>query len=77
LGSLEHSFSSLPGKDSEAGSDNYQYLGMQALASSLAARGGVGIASMIAGSLLHRGSSGESGHEQQTKVSSPDTDRNR
>jgi Rod binding domain-containing protein len=53
LGSLEHSFATLPGKDAEAGSDNYQYLGMQALATSLAARGGVGIASMIARTLLH------------------------
>lgn len=69
LGSLEHSFASLPGKDPEAGSDNYQYLGMQALASSLAARGGVGIASMIARSLLQRGSSGEK-VQGQTKVSS-------
>src|SRR5271169_4183961 len=61
LGSLEHSFAALPGKDSEAGSDNYQYLGMQALASSLAARGGVGIASMIVHSLSHPEGGEESG----------------
>ena len=68
LGSLEHSFASLPGKDSEAGADNYQYLGMQALASSLAARGGVGIASMIARSLSDRSSRGPNGQGEQTKV---------
>jgi Rod binding domain-containing protein len=77
LGSLEHSFASLPGKDPEAGSDNYQYLGMQALASSLAARGGLGIASMITRSLLHRGSGGENGQGPQTKVSSSYADRDR
>ena len=32
LGSLEHSFASLPGKDPDGTSDNYHSLGMQALA---------------------------------------------
>jgi Rod binding domain-containing protein len=77
LGSLEHSFASLPGKDPETGSDNYQYLGMQALASSLAARGGVGIASMIVRSLSHPRSGEANGPGQQTKVSSPTADRHR
>jgi Rod binding domain-containing protein len=75
LGSLEHSFASLPGKDPEAGSDNYQYLGMQALASSLAARGGVGIASMIARSLLHSQGQGPNGQSRPTKVSLPSADK--
>jgi Rod binding domain-containing protein len=77
LGSLEHSFASLPGKDPEASSDNYQYLGMQALASSLAARGGVGIASMIVRSLFHPGSGGANSQGQQTKVSLPSADKPR
>jgi Rod binding domain-containing protein len=47
LGSLEQSFSALPGKTNESGSDHFQYLGIQALSSSLAAGGGVGIARMI------------------------------
>ncbi len=77
LGSLEHSFAALPGKDPEAGSDNYQYLGMQALASSLATRGGVGIASMIVRSLLPPGNRGENGQGEQTKVSLPYADKHR
>ena len=48
LGSLEHSFSALPGKKSDSIADNYHSMGMQALASTLADRGGVGIANMIA-----------------------------
>lgn len=55
LGKLEHTFSSLPGKEADAVSDNYQSLGMQALASSLAAKGGLGIADMIVKSLAKRG----------------------
>ena len=69
MGSLEHSFAALPGKDSADGSENYQSLGVQALASGLAARGGLGIASMIARSLLsHEREAANSG---ETKVSSP------
>ena len=52
FGSLEHSFSSLPGAQHESASDNYHYLGMQALATSVAAHGGLGIADMIVRSLL-------------------------
>lgn len=77
LGSLEHSFASLPGKDSDASSDNYQSLGMQALASGLAACGGVGIASMIVHSLSHPGKGGENGQGRQTKVSSASADNHR
>jgi Rod binding domain-containing protein len=75
LGSLEHSFASLPGKDPEAGSDNYHYLGMQALASSLAARGGVGIASMIVHSLLRPEGQGPKRQNPSTGGSLPSADR--
>ncbi|MBZ5573077.1 MAG: hypothetical protein LAO09_14495 [Acidobacteriia bacterium] len=51
LGSLEQSFSAMPGKKLETGSDHYHYLGMQTLASSLAAGGGLGIADRIVRSL--------------------------
>lgn len=47
LESLEKSFATLPGQDSVAGSDDYNYLGTQALASALAAGGGFGIARLI------------------------------
>lgn len=47
LESLEKSFADLPGQDSVAGSDDYNYLGTQALASALAAGGGFGIARLI------------------------------
>ena len=55
LGSLEHSFSDLPGKKAAVGSDNYHYLAMQALASNLSAHGGIGIADMIVRSLQKSG----------------------
>jgi len=51
LGPLQHTFSSLPGKEADAIADNYHSLGMQTLASNLAAKGGVGIAAMIIKSL--------------------------
>jgi Rod binding domain-containing protein len=47
LESLEKSFATIPGQDSVAGSDDYNYLGTQALASALAAGGGFGIARLI------------------------------
>lgn len=47
LESLEKTFASLPGQEAIAGQDDYNYLGTQALASSLAAGGGFGIAKMI------------------------------
>lgn len=56
LGPLQHTFSSLPGKEADAISDNYHSLGMQALASTLAAKGGMGIAEMIIKSLSKRDS---------------------
>jgi Rod binding domain-containing protein len=45
--SLEKTFAALPGKDSIAGSDDYSYLGAQALGQALAAAGGFGIGAMI------------------------------
>lgn len=47
FGALEHSFSSLGEKKTEDGSDRYHFLGMQALATGLAARGGLGIGDFI------------------------------
>jgi Rod binding domain-containing protein len=47
LQSLEKSFADLPGQDSVAGSDDYNYLGTHALASALAAGGGFGIARLL------------------------------
>jgi Rod binding domain-containing protein len=64
LGPLEKTFSSLPGKETDAVSDNYHSLGMQALASSLAARGGVGIAAMIVKSLSKRDNAVVAAHEK-------------
>jgi Rod binding domain-containing protein len=51
LGSLQHSFSSIGGKKADSESTNYDYVGMQALASALAARGGIGIADRIVASM--------------------------
>ena len=70
LGSLEHSFSALPGKKTDAIADNYHSMGMQALASTLAARGGVGIANLIARNLLHTKGQVPVGPVGLTKVSS-------
>ena len=47
LESFEKTFASLPGDNQVPGSDNYNYLGTQALASAMAAAGGFGIAAMI------------------------------
>src|ERR1700730_10643560 len=52
LGSLEHSFSALPGKKTDSVADDYHSMGMQALSSTLAAHGGVGIATMIIRNLM-------------------------
>jgi peptidoglycan hydrolase FlgJ len=54
FGSLEHSFSTLGKDDSADGADQYRYLGMQALATSIAGSGGIGIAGMIIRSLNQR-----------------------
>jgi len=51
LSSLEKTFATLPGTKLETGADQFQSLGAQALASGLAARGGIGIADLIARSL--------------------------
>ena len=69
LGSLEHSFSALPGKKTDAIADNYHSMGMQALASTLAERGGVGIANLIVRNLLHTKGQGPAGPAGLTKVS--------
>ena len=51
LESLEKTFASVPGEDAMPGSDDYNYLGTNALAEALAERGGFGIAAMISGHL--------------------------
>jgi Rod binding domain-containing protein len=51
LASYEKTFATLPGQSDVTGSDNYSYLGSQALASAMAASGGFGIAAMITRSL--------------------------
>ena len=48
LESLEKTFATRPGEDVMPGADDYNYLGTQALSEALAARGGFGIAAMIA-----------------------------
>jgi Rod binding domain-containing protein len=75
LGALEKSFSSLPGKDPDASADNYQSLGMQALATGLAARGGVGIAKMITHSLLRTEGHGVGGPAVPPKALLPYADK--
>ena len=52
LGTLEHSFSALPGKKTDSVADDYHSMGMQALSATLAAHGGVGIANMIIKNLM-------------------------
>jgi hypothetical protein len=47
LKDLEKTFATLPGKNSMPGADDYNYLGIEALAQALAAKGGFGIAAMI------------------------------
>jgi Rod binding domain-containing protein len=47
LESMEKTFAALPGDSSLPGTDNYNYMGTQALAQGLADRGGFGIAAMI------------------------------
>lgn len=75
LGSLEHSFSALPGKKPDSIADNYHSMGMQALASALADRGGVGIASMIVRNLLRTKGQGSSDPVGPTKVPLPSADK--
>lgn len=47
LQSLEKTFAAVPGEDTMAGEDDYNYLGTKALASVIAAGGGFGIAKLI------------------------------
>jgi Rod binding domain-containing protein len=77
LGSLEHSFSALPGKKPDSIADNYHSMGMQALASSLAESGGVGIANMIERNLLYTKGQGSIGQTEPTKVSPTAADKDR
>jgi Rod binding domain-containing protein len=49
---LQKSFSSVAGESSQAGQDDYQYMGTEALASAMAASGGLGIADMITKQLV-------------------------
>ena len=59
--SLEKTFGSVPGDSGLAGSDDFNYLGTQALAEGMAERGGFGIAALISKSLAaHEGK----GHER-------------
>jgi Rod binding domain-containing protein len=56
LESMEKTFATLPGESTMPGEDDYNYLGTQALAEGLAARGGFGIAAMISRNLpAHEG----------------------
>ena len=48
LEKMEKTFAALPGQDAIAGEDDLNYLGTQALATSIAAGGGFGIAHLIA-----------------------------
>jgi Rod binding domain-containing protein len=75
LGSLEHSFSALPGKKPDSIADNYHAMGMQALASSLAASGGVGIANMIVRNLLHTNGQRTDAPAGPAKASRPHADK--
>ena len=49
---LERTFSTVPGTEGQPGSEDYQYLGTQALAMGLASSGGLGIARMLIHNLL-------------------------
>jgi len=56
LQSLEKTFATVPGDPALAGADDYDYLGTQAIASAIAARGGFGIAQLISRTLTaHEG----------------------
>lgn len=75
LGSLEHSFSLLGEKKTDAGSDQYHFLGVQALASSIAAKGGIGIADMIVRNLRQRESHAGASAKQQQSLSDFSSER--
>jgi len=48
LESLQRTFANLPGESNLPGADEYSYLGTQALAEGITARGGFGISGLIA-----------------------------
>jgi len=52
--SLEHTFSALGEEKTTAGSEQYRFLGIQALCSSIAEHGGLGIAGMIVRNMQNR-----------------------
>ena len=54
LAPLMKSFSTVPGEQSAPGSDEYGFLGGQALASSLSRAGGIGIADLLVKSMAER-----------------------
>ncbi|HXY04786.1 MAG TPA: hypothetical protein VEI49_14530 [Terriglobales bacterium] len=68
LGSLEHTFSALSQKKSEA-QDHYHFLGVQALTSHIASNGGIGIADMIVRSLTQQSHNANSLNSQQKSPS--------
>jgi Rod binding domain-containing protein len=66
---LQRSFSSVPGQDSEGESDGYGDMGIQALATGLAASGGIGIAKMVEHQLgSTKVSGGQSGGSSSPEV---------
>jgi Rod binding domain-containing protein len=65
LQSFEKTFAQLPGEDAVPGADDYNYLGTQAMASAIAARGGFGIAAMISRYLSSHESVQEAMHESK------------
>jgi Rod binding domain-containing protein len=71
LQSFEKTFATLPGEDSMAGEDDYDYMGTQALATAIAAGGGFGIAEMISAHLAHESRGGSPGSHQPLPSASP------
>jgi Rod binding domain-containing protein len=75
LGSLEQSFSHLPGgKKEDHASEGYSSMAMQALTSGLARSGGIGLGKMIAGELLRnsqRNHPASGGNEMATEPALP------
>jgi Rod binding domain-containing protein len=63
LESFEKTFAQIPGEDTLPGADDYNYLGTQAMASAISARGGFGIATMISRYLSSHESTHETTHE--------------
>lgn len=83
LQSMEKTLGSLPGEGGMPGSDDYNYLGTEALAQALAAKGGFGIGRMILEHLpAHEGNgkaqtAGPAGAKADPKVSATLADRTR